>query len=672
MKILFLIICSVAILFTTDKSLPNVFSENRAKQLEDILRKEAAQKSATHHLPATKKEWDAWSIKLKQKIISETGAIPNQHLPLNLNETHNEIMHGYTIKNISFQTRPGISATANLYVPDLKGKLPAVIVMMGHSFNGRFYDKYQAVGISLAQNGYVALCIDPWGSGERTTVHGVFEDHGDDNNLGSSLMDIGETLMGMQITDNIRGVDLLASLPYVDPRNIGATGSSGGGNQTIWLTAMDKRIKAAVPVVSAGTYESFVMGSPCICEVLPDALAFTEEAGVLSLIAPRALKMCNHYKDQNAAFQPREMIRSFNNALPIYKLDNKPENIAYETFDLPHGYFDEDIHAMIGWFNTYLKENKQTIINQDSVHLLPYEQLMTYENGKRDKSVMTTEQYCKQKGNQLKKKYLGSKSFNETEKRKELKTLLRMGDELTVQKVNEYSPADEWQRFSLETSDHKSIPVIIRKPEHGNQFVILSHSGGKQSITDDVIQQSLTAGTGIAIIDLSGTGETASKDLHSDDSSGRLRTLTKSSLLLGKTVMGEWVKELQAVHTFVESKFNASSVSLYGFKDAAIASLFMAAIDTKIDHVILNDAPFSYLFDDRDSIEYFSTGIHVPGFLKWGDVSLAAALAKANITFIHPVTMSGRQPGEQLLNGYKKEYAQIKKLIGHKGLIDFQ
>ncbi len=113
-------------------------------------------------------------------------------------------------------------------------------------------------------------------------------------------MNIGESLMGIQISDNMRGVDLLCSLPYVDPQNIGATGASGGGNQTMWLAAVDERIKAAVPVVSVGTFESYVMRSNCICELLIDGLTFTEEAGVLALA--RAIMPCNHKKDDNPTF----------------------------------------------------------------------------------------------------------------------------------------------------------------------------------------------------------------------------------------------------------------------------------------------------------------------------------------------------------------------------------
>lgn len=161
-------------------------------------------------------------------------------------------------------------------------------------------------------------------------------------------MDVGETLMGIEITDNIRGVDLLCSLPYVDAKNIGATGASGGGNQTMWLTAMDERVKAAVPVVSVGTFEAYVMGSPCICEVLTDGLTFTEEAAVLALAAPRAIKMCNHSRDANQAFNPREMLRSYKNAKPVFEMLGAGDNIAYDTFNLSHGYWPEDRKAMLG------------------------------------------------------------------------------------------------------------------------------------------------------------------------------------------------------------------------------------------------------------------------------------------------------------------------------------
>jgi hypothetical protein len=178
------------------ESLPNVFNESHGDLVEINLRHEAVQKYSLNQLPQTKKEWEEYKQTLRNRIIKNTGALVNQKLPLDLKETGSLKQEGYTVKNIAFQTRPGVYATANLYIPDGDGKFPAVIVMMGHSAEGRLYDKYQSVGITLALNGYVSLCIDPWGSGERTTTHGVFEDHGDENNVGSALMNIGQPLMG--------------------------------------------------------------------------------------------------------------------------------------------------------------------------------------------------------------------------------------------------------------------------------------------------------------------------------------------------------------------------------------------------------------------------------------------------------------------------------------------
>ena len=645
--------------------LPNIFSENHGDLVEMNLRHEAAQKFPLYQLPQTKKEWEKYKVMLKNLLVKKTGALVNQRLPLDMRETGSLKQQGYTVKNIAFQTRPGIYATANLYIPDGEGKFPGVIVMMGHSADGKLYDKYQSVGITLALNGYVSLCIDPWGSGERTTIHGLFEDHGDGNNLGSALMNIGQPLMGMLITDNIRGVDLLSSLPYVDAQNIGATGSSGGGNQTMWLTAMDERVKAAVPVVSVGTFGSYVMATPCICEVLVDGLSFTEEAGVLGLIAPRAIKMCNHSKDDLATFNPREMLRSYKNVSPIFKMMGAEANIAFDTFDLAHGYWPQDREAMLGWFNLHLKKiGDGAAVKEIPFNSLSQEQLMVYAKNEKAPQVMSTAAYCKQTGNELRKGFLNTKNFNVVAKRDQLKDILKLNEASILKTAHEYSIVNGWNRFALETSDNKLIPVLLHAPSsQSKEFVIISDPGGKQHISAEQLDALTKLGVGIAVVDLSGTGETSSLALNSNDSIGRLRTLLKSYLWLGKTPMGEWVKELNVVAEFIRSKFKPIGISLSGNKEAGLAGLFLAAWKGNIANVTLKDAPVSYVFDDRESVEFFSAAIYLPGLLHWGDVSLAAALGAENITFINPLTMSGRSIEGEALIAYKAEFEQMRRIL---------
>lgn len=672
-----LITTSALIIDNADKNvltdtLPHVFNENNGDLIKSKLRQDAVLKFPLYQLPTTKNEWDIYRVNLKNQIIKKTGALIHQKLPLNIKETGSLQMKGYAVKNIAFQTRPGIYATANLFIPDGKGKFPGVIVMMGHSLNGRLYDKYQAVGITLALHGYVSLCVDPWGSGERTTVHGNFEDHGDENNLGSALMDVGESLMGLQITDNVRGVDLLCSLPYVDAHNIGATGASGGGNQTMWLTAMDERVKAAVPVVSVGTFESYIMGTPCICEVLTDGLTFTEESGVLSLVAPRAIKMCNHSKDANAAFNPREMVRSYTNAKPVFKMLGAENNIAFDTFNLVHGYFPEDREAMLGWFNLHLKgTGTGAPVKEMPFDTLADNSIMVYAKGKRPSQVVTTEEFCKQRGNELRTILLNTKSFDASTKRIELRNILRANEKSVLKNVHEYASNNGWKRFALETSDEKLIPLLIHLPVNSKECIVISTSEGKENISPDLIDGLVKSGSGVAIVDLSGTGETSSDALFSNDTIGRLRTLTKSDLWLGKTVLGEWVKELDVVTKFISGKYK-TNVSLHGSKEAGLAGLFLAALEGNIKNVSLQNAPLSYLFDNRDGVEFFSTGIHLPGFLNWGDISLASALIGSNVTFINPVTMSGSKISGQKLQAYKTEFDQMKRITKQAGKTSFK
>ena len=77
----------------------------------------------------------------------------------------------------------------------------------------------------------------------------------------------------------------------MDKTKIGITGASGGGNQTMYAGAWDKRFKAVMPVCSVGNYQAYLQTACCMCEVGPGALKFTEEWAVLAPTA-RAGSLC--------------------------------------------------------------------------------------------------------------------------------------------------------------------------------------------------------------------------------------------------------------------------------------------------------------------------------------------------------------------------------------------
>ena len=655
------------------RNIPFVWEQEHPDYTADQLIYLASLRSSLYQLPESRKDWETCREELKNEIFRRTGALYGQKLPLDLQIKGTLKQAGFTVQNIIFQTRPGIYATANLYIPDGKSKFPAVLLMMGHSFNGRFYARYQSVAISLVLQGYVVLGIDPWGAGERTTIHGQFEDHGDENNLGSCLLDLGETLMGMQLTDNIRAVDLLCSLSFVDANRIGATGSSGGGNQSIWLAACDERIKAAVPVVSAGTFEAYMLGSPCICEVFPAGLNLTEEAGILAMIAPRALMMLNHSKDHNPAFAPKEMLTSFKKAKPVYRLLSAESNIENKVFDLPHGYYPEDRQAMLGWFDLQLKgTGNGEPVNEPVIDTIPYRKLMVFPEGERDQLVMNTETYCRIKGNALRTAYLNVDSINNREKTTGLCDILGISPENQPAHVYEYPVKDRWKRLALETDDGKVLPVLVKAPiTPGNDFVIICHTDSMRRTSRELIELYASQGKGIVLADLTGFGENGSKQSHLNDINGDLRTLARSEYWFGKTLIGEWVKDLNVVIQYLKTTLNAKTIIIDGTREAGLAALFMAAVYHNANELVLRDIPLTYLFDTRENIDFYTMAIHLPGILKWGDISMAAALTGSDITFIHPLTLSGRGIPETELSEFKNEFAEMRKRCGTQGTSEF-
>jgi hypothetical protein len=648
-----------------------VFAGNHSDIIASRLKNEAFIRFIRFQLPRTPQELDTFKIWLKNRILEKAIITIDHHLPLQMEETGSVRMNGYTIKNIVFQTLPGVFATANLYIPDGKGPFPAVIILHGHWPEGRLCGPVQSVADALALENYVSLTIDAFGAGERSVIHGIYDYHG--ANTGASLMNTGKTLLGIQVAENMRGVDLLCSLPNVDPGRIGATGASGGGNQTMWLTAVDERIKAAVPVVSVGTFESYIMGSNCVCELLPDGLTLTEESGILALIAPRAILMCNHSQDLNPTFFPQEMLRTYRNASPVFAMLGVKENLGYRVFDLVHDYAADDREAMLGWFDLHLKgKGNGDRIKESPFKTLPADQLMTYAKGKRDPKVTNMEEFLKQRGEALRKTFLDKKSFTISQKKKELRDILRLNENPVLTRIQRLSGQGGWDRIILETSDGRLIPLLhaacINK---WKGYVILCDPKGARHTPRELIDQLKNQGTGIVMVDLSGTGENGSSVATSLESGTvDFHTLSRADLWLGRTVLGEWVTELNVVTQFLNSEYHAATIGINGSREAGLAALFYsAAEDNHVSSLILREAPLSYLFDGREGINFFTMAIHLPGFLEWGDVSLAAALCGKSITFTNPVSMSGHAITGEKLQEYKAEFERMRRICKQPGEI---
>ncbi len=190
-----------------------------------------------------------------------------------------------------------------------KKNLPAVVCIAGHGDNRySVYDHetiYHGFATELAKQEFITISVD-------VGQHDVYE--------------LNRTLMGERLWDLMRCVDYLESLPMVDKSRIGCAGLSLGGEMSMWLGALDQRIKVTV---SSGflTYMDQMEQNHCMCwkfDGLRDAVDFPD---IYSLIAPRFLQCQNGLKEPPTAFTPKLAEKAITEIEAIYMDLEKEDNV---------------------------------------------------------------------------------------------------------------------------------------------------------------------------------------------------------------------------------------------------------------------------------------------------------------------------------------------------------
>lgn len=152
-------------------------------------------------------------------------------------------------------------------------------------------------GMQLAKRGYVALCPDCRGFGERRDEG--LRKPGDEKafltstcyQLAHMAEPLGETVAGMCTWDAMRLIDYVYERGEWNTDTLGVVGFSGGGMQTLWLSALDDRVKQCI--ISGYLYgykdSLLILNGNCNCNYVPHLWEHVDMGDIASLIAPRPL-----------------------------------------------------------------------------------------------------------------------------------------------------------------------------------------------------------------------------------------------------------------------------------------------------------------------------------------------------------------------------------------------
>lgn len=611
--------------------LPNVWNESLEHELIDGLKLEAAFRFRKHQLPETLEGWKKRRPVLRRKFLEAMKVKVDHDLPLEMEE-HGVIDRGsYTIRKITYQSRPGMHVTAALYVPAGEGPFPAILNVHGHWPDGHLAPRVQIRGHIFAQRGYVVLSPDAFGAGERGRQYSsAGEYHG--RLLGGSLMNVDETLAGCQLIDNIRGIDLLTRLPFVDSRRIGCTGASGGGNQTMYTAAFDERIKAAMPVVSVGSFQSYIGRVNCICETIPGGLDITEESGILALTAPRALLVANAYGDSNPTFFPSEAARSLAEARKIYRAYGQEGKLRSAAFNTTHGYWPEYHRTAQGFFDFHLKNSGHgEPVELPEYSTLTPEEMLSFPDGNRPAKVMTIPRFIREKAAM----YAAKKSAGTPE---ELQKLLHISKKKIVLDID-HGAADIWEKHTVEDEAGRMLPFLFLR-KNADRCRILAAPGGKKTIPQEMLQEAMDSGDSVLVFEQWGTrGEQGEQDAAPATFSSQYHNFARALLWFNRPLMGQWAADWLIAAAFVRKELKNAQIQIQATRDSAIAALFAAAIkqDPRVD-LTLHEAPKSLVMAENspDIMEFYTMAICIPGIVPWGDLARAAELVPGKITYIRP------------------------------------
>ncbi len=312
----------------------------------------------------TPADWAERVRHIKANMEQVMGPLPevSRKVPLEVEIVSEEKTPKYLRRKIRFTPEPDDRVPAWLLIPhDLpEGKKTAAMLCL-HQTTGIGKDEPAGLGglkslhyaHEVAERGYICLVPDYPSFGEYPYDFKVKGQH-----YASGSM--------KAIWNNIRGVDLLVSLPQVDPQRLGVIGHSLGGHNSLFTAVFDERLKAVVSSCGFTPFHDYYGGKvagwtsdrymPRIRDVYEnnaDKVPF-DFYEILGALAPRGFFSNSPIGDSN--FDIGGVRKAFAKADGIYKLFNASGQLVLATPDAPHDFPEAQRQAAYAWLDGQLRK----------------------------------------------------------------------------------------------------------------------------------------------------------------------------------------------------------------------------------------------------------------------------------------------------------------------------
>jgi len=210
-------------------------------------------------------------------------------------------------------------------------------------------------GEDFVKQGYIVFCPDARGFGERAEKarQAPGEWKCTCTHLNRMGIPLGRSALGMSIWDLVKLIDCITTRDDCDSGRIGCAGLSGGGMQSLYLAAVDERIKCVCTSgYFYGALESLlIMNENCDCSYVPDLWKHFDMGDIAALIAPRALIIETGDKDElngeSGLDNITPQVNITRNAYNTYGCNDK---LVHTVFDGGHLWNGTDVYPFFSQF----------------------------------------------------------------------------------------------------------------------------------------------------------------------------------------------------------------------------------------------------------------------------------------------------------------------------------
>ncbi len=315
-------------------------------------------------------DWQLRRAEIMLGVEAVMGKLPGKEKKCDLDvKVENEADCGTYIRRlITYASEPGSRVPAYLCIPkaalESKSKAtPAVLCLhgtdnvVGHGvvvgLGGKANRQYAS---ELAERGYVTLAPNyPLLAKYQPDIKALGWESG--------------TLKA--VWDNIRGLDLLDSLPYVKPGRYGAIGHSLGGHNSVYTAVFDDRIQAVVSSCGLDSYLDYYEGKEAVwmpekgwtqTRYMPKLRDYRGKLAdipfdfyeLIGALAPRNVLIIAPLRDSN--FRHDSVDRIATAASEVYKLYGEPKHLRVEHPDCDHDFPKEMRELGYQLFDDVLKK----------------------------------------------------------------------------------------------------------------------------------------------------------------------------------------------------------------------------------------------------------------------------------------------------------------------------